>query len=153
MEQLENDPMTSRFLVANQSSYGRAMDYVIKTFVTREQELSNVDIRGHNDPKPKVFLENPNSTTLLFQGHYKFDQRNPRALELSRYISGKDGSFFESEQFREKVEREKRKILSGLKKQVMTIKMMMMMMMMMMNLMTASIEIVRMKSSQASKHV
>ena len=26
MEQFENDPMTSRFLVANQSSYGRAMD-------------------------------------------------------------------------------------------------------------------------------
>ena len=26
MEQLENDPMTIRFLVANQSSYGRAMD-------------------------------------------------------------------------------------------------------------------------------
>ena len=38
MEQLENDPMTSRFLVANQSSYGRAMDHVMKTFVTREQE-------------------------------------------------------------------------------------------------------------------
>ena len=26
MEQLENDPMTISFLVANQSSYGRAMD-------------------------------------------------------------------------------------------------------------------------------
>ena len=50
MEQLENDSMTSRFLVANQSSYGRAMDHVMKTFVTGEQELSNVDIRGHNDP-------------------------------------------------------------------------------------------------------
>ena len=69
MEQLENDQMTSRLLVANQSSYGRAMDHVMKTFVTREQELSNVEIRGQNDPKPKVFLENPNSTVLVFQSH------------------------------------------------------------------------------------
>ena len=28
MEQLENDPMSSRFLVANQRSCGRAMDHV-----------------------------------------------------------------------------------------------------------------------------
>ena len=84
MEQLENDPMTSRFLVVNQSSYGRAMDHVMKTFVTREQELNNVDIKGQDNHKLKVFLENPHSTALLFQDHYKFDQRNPRARELSR---------------------------------------------------------------------
>ena len=37
MEHFQNDPMTSRFLVANQSSYGRAMDHdVMKTFVTRK---------------------------------------------------------------------------------------------------------------------
>ena len=116
MEQIENDPMTSRFLVANRSSYGRAMDPVMKTFVTKEQELSNVDIRDEYDPKPKVFLENPNSTALLFQDHYKFDQINRKDCELSRYISSKVGSFLKSEQFREKVERKKGKILSGLKK-------------------------------------
>ena len=60
MEQLESDPMTSRFLAANQSSYSRAMDHVMKTFVTREQELSNLDLRGQSDPKPEVFLENLN---------------------------------------------------------------------------------------------
>ena len=38
-------------------------------------------IRGQN-LKPKVFLENPNSTAVLFQDHYKFDQRNPRVREL-----------------------------------------------------------------------
>ena len=27
------------------------MDYVMKTFATREQELSNVDTRGETDPK------------------------------------------------------------------------------------------------------
>ena len=155
MEQLENDPTTSRFLVANQSSYGRAMDQIMKTFVTREQELSNVDIRGQNNPKPKVILENPNSTALLFQDHYKFGRRNPRACKLSTYISGKFGSLLKSEQFREKVERGKGNILSGLKKTVITVKMMMMMMMMMnlMIMMTVSIETARVKSSQASKHV
>ena len=64
-------------------------------------------------PILKVFLENPNSTVLLFQDHYKFDQRNPRAHELSRYISGKVCSFLKSKQFREKVKREKGKILNG----------------------------------------
>ena len=108
--------MTNRFLVANQSLYGRAMDHVMKTFVSMEQVLSNVEIRGQNYPKPKVFLENPNSVAVLFQVHYKFDQRNPRARKLSTYISGKVSSFLESEQFREKVETEKRKILTGSKK-------------------------------------
>ena len=88
----------------------------MKTFVTREQELSNLEIRGQDNPKPKVLLENPNSTALLLKDHYKFDQRNPRARELSRYISGKVGTFLKIEQFREKVEREKGKILSGSKK-------------------------------------
>ena len=113
MEHLENDPMTSRFLVANQSSYGKAMDHVMKTFATREQELSNVDNRGQTNPKPKVFLEKPNSTALLFQDHQKFDQRNPRPCKLSRYISGKVSSFLKSEQLREKFERGKGKYLSG----------------------------------------
>ena len=30
----------------------------MKTFVTREPELSNVEIRGQDNPKPKVLLEN-----------------------------------------------------------------------------------------------
>ena len=75
-----------------------------------------MDIRGQNNPKSKVFLEDLNSTTLLLKDHYEFGQRNPRTPELSRYISDKVSSFLKSEQFREKVEREKGKILSGLKK-------------------------------------
>ena len=88
----------------------------MNTFVPREQELSNADIRGQNDPKLKVFLENLNSTVLLFQDHQKFNQRNPRARELSRYISGKVGSFLKSEQFRGKVDRKKGKTVSDSKK-------------------------------------
>ena len=98
---------------------------------------------------------------LLFQDHYKFDQRNPKACEVRRYILVKVGNFLKSEQFREKVERVKRNILSGSKKQVMKVKMMMMtmmmkMMMMVVNLMitmTTSIQIARLKSSQALKHL
>ena len=72
------------------------MDHAMKAFVTREQELSNVDIRGQNNPTLKVVLENAKSTALLFQDHYKFDQRNPRARQLGRYISDKAGNFFKS---------------------------------------------------------
>ena len=45
MENFENDPITSRFMMVTQSSYGRMIDEVMKTFVTRQQELTNVEIR------------------------------------------------------------------------------------------------------------
>ena len=72
MQKLESDPLTTQFLIANHSSYGRAMDEAMKTFVTRKQELSNVDFRGQNKYQPRVFRENPNSQALFFQDHYNF---------------------------------------------------------------------------------
>ena len=61
MENFENDPVTSRFVEAPQSSYRPRMDEAMKAFVTREQELSNIEIREQNDSKLKIFAENPNS--------------------------------------------------------------------------------------------
>ena len=83
------------------------MDEAMKTFVTRKQELSNVDFRGQNKYQPRVFRENPNSQALFFQDHYDFDERNPRAREfgsLGKRI-GNYNRLFNSRRFREKVEK------------------------------------------------
>ena len=82
VQKLKNDPLITQFLIANDSSYSRTMDEAMKTFVTRKQELSNVDFRGQNKYQPRVFRENPNSQALFFQDHYNFDKRNPRAREF-----------------------------------------------------------------------
>ena len=105
-ENFEYDPVTSRFMMVTQSSYGRRMDWAMKIFATREQELSNVEIRGKNDPQPKIFSENPNSFALFFKDLYKFHNRNPKVKE-NKYLHLSD-----EKKFREKVEIEKRKLLS-----------------------------------------
>ena len=55
IERLENDPLPAQFLIANNSKYSRAMDEPMKTFVTRKQELSNVDFRGAKSINRKFF--------------------------------------------------------------------------------------------------
>ena len=113
MQKLESDPLTTQFLIANDSSYGRTMDEAMKTFVTRKQGLSNVDFRGQNEYQPRVFRENPNSQALFFQDHYNFDEKNPRAREfgsLGKRIGNYNG-MFNNRRFREKVEKEKKKIV------------------------------------------
>ena len=83
----------------------------MKTFVTREQESSNVEIRGKNDPKPKILAENPNLLALFFKDLYKFDNRNPKAKAFSKYLPNKYLHLSDEKKFREKVEIEKRKLL------------------------------------------
>ena len=38
MQKLESNPLTTQFLITNESSYGRTMDEAMKTFATRKQE-------------------------------------------------------------------------------------------------------------------
>ena len=65
MQKPENDPLTTQFLIANDNSYGRAMDEAMKTFVTRKQELSNVDFRSQTSTNPE-FLEKTQILRLCF---------------------------------------------------------------------------------------
>ena len=52
---LKMTPWIGRFLVANQNSYSGDMDHLMKTFVTTEQELNNVDVKGPNNSKLRYF--------------------------------------------------------------------------------------------------
>ena len=66
MEAIENDPLLRIFFVAGQSSYGRMMNTNMKTFVSKDQNLTGTDVRGVSDPRLKVLMENPNSYALFF---------------------------------------------------------------------------------------
>ena len=46
MKNIENDHVTSRFMMMTQSFYGHMIDEAMKTFFTRKQELPSVEIRG-----------------------------------------------------------------------------------------------------------
>ena len=102
------------FLTANRSSYGNMLRKAMSSFVTKNQKLSSTDIRGQIDPGPRVLMKNPNAFALLFQDKYKHDNKNPRA-RFNNYIGHKDDYHVRKGQFREKVEREKRKLESDKK--------------------------------------
>ena len=114
MKNIENDVVTSRFMMMMQSSYGQMIDEAMKTFVTREQELSSVEIRGKMtlNLKSKIFAKNLNLFALFFKGLYKFANRNPKGKAFSKYLLNKYLHLPDEKKIREKVEMEKRKLLS-----------------------------------------
>ena len=57
VKNIVNDLVTSRFMMMTQSSYGQMIDEAMKTFVTREQELSSVEIRGKMTLNLKYLLK------------------------------------------------------------------------------------------------
>ena len=85
---LEN-PMVTEFPIANDSAYRSAMDHALKTFVdNRGGTLTNIMIRGINDPKPQHLMENPSAFSLLFKDKYNFNEGNPKTrsiLDIGRY--------------------------------------------------------------------
>ena len=83
----------------------------MRSFVTDDQKLSRVDVRGKNDPRPKTLMQNPHTFGLMFKDHYKYDNKNLRADFLGKL--GKYDKYWKGwQRFREKAEREKQKILS-----------------------------------------
>ena len=103
------------FLTVNHSSYGNMRRTAMSSLVTKNQKLSSTDIRGQIDPCPSALMENSNAFALLFQDKYKHDNKNPRA-RFNSYIGCKDDYHVRKRQFREKVERGKRKLESDKKR-------------------------------------
>ena len=61
MESIESHPTLRNIFVAGQSSYGCMINTAMKTFVIKDQKLTGTDIRGVNDPRPRLLIENRNS--------------------------------------------------------------------------------------------
>ena len=158
MEAIENSPLLRKFFVAGQSSYCRMMNAAMNTFVGNDQKLTGTNIRGVNDPHPRVLVENPNSYALFFCDYYKYDNKNPGAKYLNDYIGlgGKKNLSCESEsKFRERVEKGKKSSERDQRKRVEMVAMMIKMMMMMnlMIMIIASIEIVKVTSYRLLKEI
>ena len=104
LERTDENSTVKNYMIVTQSSYGAMIDAAIRS-------VDRVDIRGKNDPRPKTLILNPYTFGLMFKDHYKYDNKNPPGRFLGRL--GKYDEYWKGRRlFREKVEREKQKILS-----------------------------------------
>ena len=78
IEAIESNPLLRNFFVAGQSPYGHMMNTAMKTFASKDKKITGADIRGVNDIRPKVLMENPNSYALFFGDYYKYNNKNPK---------------------------------------------------------------------------
>ena len=88
IEEAEKDPVLRNYLMATQSDYGQMLDDTIRSFVSKEETLMDIDIRGIKDHRPRELMENPNSFALLFQENYKHDNKNPRGRVFDYGLGG-----------------------------------------------------------------
>ena len=59
-EEVENDPVLRNYLIAMQGDYGQMLHDTVRSFVRKEQLLTDVDICGIKDPRPRERMENAN---------------------------------------------------------------------------------------------
>ena len=110
--------------MATQSDYGYMLDNSIRSFVSKEEMLTDVDIRGIKDHRPREMMENPNSFALLFQENYKCNNKNPRGRVFDYRFGGQNSRFnrlqkekkLQYQKFRRRVELEKKRLKKGDKK-------------------------------------
>ena len=110
--------------MATQSDYGYMLDNSIRSFVSKEEMLTDVDIRGIKDHRPREMMENPNSFALLFQENYKCNNKNPRSRVFDYRFGGQNSRFnrlhkekkLQYQEFRRRVELEKKRLKKGDKK-------------------------------------
>ena len=64
------------------------LDDTIRSFVSKEETLMDIDIRGIKDHRPRELMENLNSFALLFQENYKHDNKNLRGRVFDYRLGG-----------------------------------------------------------------
>ena len=67
IEELERDPVLRNYLNAARSNYRKILDNTIRSFVSKQERLTDVGICFIKDYRPRALMENPNSFALLFQ--------------------------------------------------------------------------------------
>lgn len=118
IEEVESDPVLRNYLMATQNDYGQMFDDTVRSFLSKEGLLTDVDIRGIKDTRQRELMENPNFFASLFQENYKHDYKNPKCRifdaklgglnsRLNRINRKKDLQYLK---FRRRVEAEKNKM-------------------------------------------
>ena len=114
-EEVEKDPVWRNYLMATQSSYGQMLDDSIRSFVSKEEMLTDIDIRDIKDYRPRELMENPNSFALLFQENHKHDNKTPWGQAFDYRLGGQNSRFnrlqkekeLQYQEFRRRVELER----------------------------------------------
>ena len=123
-EEVEKDPVWRNYLMATQSSYGQMLDDSIRSFVSKEEMLTDIDIRDIKDYRPRELMENPNSFALLFQENHKHDNKTPWGQAFDYRLGGQNSRFnrlqkekeLQYQEFRRRVELERKRLKKGDKK-------------------------------------
>ena len=63
--------------MASQGQYSRILDEAIRKYITKDGNLTRTGLRGIKDTRLRSIIEKSNPLSLVFQGYYKFDNRNP----------------------------------------------------------------------------
>ena len=117
-EEVEKDPVWRNYLMATQSSYGQMLDDSIRSFVSKEEMLTDIDIRDIKDYRPRELMENPNSFALLFQENHKHDNKTPWGQAFDYRLGGQNSRFnrlqkekeLQYQEFRRRVELERKRL-------------------------------------------
>ena len=128
IEEVESDPVLRNYLMATQNDYGQMFDDTVRSFLSKEGLLTDVDIRGIKDTRQRELMENPNSFASLFQENYKHDYKNPKCRifdaklgglnsRLNRINRKKDLQYLK---FRRRVEAEKNKMKKKIRAMIAT---------------------------------
>ena len=118
IEEVESDPVLRNYLMATQNDYGQMFDDTVRSFLSKERLLTNVDTREIKDTRPRELMENPNCFASLLQENYKHDNKKPKCRifdpklgglnsRLNRIKRKKDLQYLK---FRKRVEAEKNKM-------------------------------------------
>ena len=93
IKEVEKDPVLRKYLMAVQSDYGQMLDDTIRSFVSKKEKFTDVDIRGIKYHRPRELMENPNSFALLFSENYKHNNKNPRGQVFDYRLRGQNSRF------------------------------------------------------------
>ena len=129
IEDVEKGPVLRNYLMATQSDYGEVLDDTIRSFVSKEETLTDVDIQGINVQRPRELMVNLNSFALLFKKIRSTITKTPgveclitdlevRTRDSTDYRKKKEIQYQED---RKRVEQEKRRLKKVIKKMIVMI--------------------------------
>ena len=97
-EMLEKDSKVRDYLMASLRQHSRILEEAIRTYITKDGDLTRTGLRGIKDPRPRSFMENSNPLSLVFQDYYKFDNRNPMSDVFGARLGGINSRLVKIEQ-------------------------------------------------------
>ena len=74
--------------MASLGQYSRILDEAIRKYITKDANLTRTGLRDIKDTRLRSIMEKSNPLSLVFQGYYKFDNRNPMSDVFDARLRG-----------------------------------------------------------------